>query len=62
MRQKALELLLKLSEFAKPRLQAVEVNTDSEKVKHTSLDIRIIDTRVPLASFEIDIVDFFKKL
>ena len=57
--QKALELLLKLSEFTKPKLPAIEVNTDSEKDKHTSLDITIIDTRVPLASCERDIVDFF---
>lgn len=54
--QKALELLLKLSEFALPKLRAIEVNNES-KDKHTSLDIRIIDTGVPLASCEADIVD-----
>ena len=54
--QKALELLLKLSEFAIPKLRAIEVNNESEEAKHTSLDIRIIDTGVPLASCEKDIV------
>ena len=55
--QKALELLLKLSEFALPKLRAIEVNNESEEAKHTSLDIRIIDTGVPLASCEADVVD-----
>ena len=55
--QKALELLLKLSEFVLPKLRAIEVNNESEEAKHTSLDIRIIDTGVPLASCEADIVD-----
>jgi len=55
--QKALELLLKLSEFALPKLRAIEVNKQSEEGKHTSLDIRIIDTGVPFASCEDDIVD-----
>lgn len=54
--QKALELLLKLSEFALPKLRAIEVNNES-KDKHTSLNINIIDTGVPLASSEADIVD-----
>ena len=54
--QKALELLLKLSEFAIPKLRAKEVNSESED-KHTSLDIRIIDTGVPFASCEAEIVD-----
>ena len=54
--QKALELLLKLSEFALPKLRAIEVSNESED-KHTSLDIRIIDTGVPLASCESEIVD-----
>ena len=54
--QKALELLLKLSEFALPKLRAIEVNSEPED-KHTSLDIRIIDTGVPLASCEADVVD-----
>ena len=54
--QKALELLLKLSEFALPKLRAIEVNNESEEAKHTSLDIRIIDTGVPFASCEADIV------
>ena len=54
--QKALELLLKLSEFALPKLRAIEVNNEPED-KHTSLDIRIIDTGVPFASCEADIVD-----
>ena len=54
--EKALELLLKLSEFALPKLRAIEVNNESED-KHTSLDIRIIDTGVPFASCEAEIVD-----
>ena len=54
--QKALELLLKLSEFALPKLRAIEVNNESED-KQTSLNIKIIDTGVPLASCEADIVD-----
>ena len=54
--QKALELLLKLSEFAIPKLRAIEVNNESEEVMHTSLDINIISTGVPLASCEADIV------
>ena len=54
--QKALELLLKLSEFALPKLRAIEVNNESED-KQTSLNINIIDTGVPLASCEADIVD-----
>jgi len=55
--QKALELLLKLSEFALPKLRAIEVNNESEEAMHTSLDIRIIDTGVPFASCEDDVVD-----
>lgn len=55
--QKALELMLKLSEFVLPKLRAIEVNNESEEAKHTSLDIRIIDTGVPFASCEADIVD-----
>jgi hypothetical protein len=54
--QKALELLLKLSEFALPKLRAVEVNNESEEAMHTSLNISIIDTGVPLASCEADVV------
>ena len=54
--QKALELLLKLSEFAIPKLRAIEVNNEPED-KHTSLNINIIDTRVPFASCEADVVD-----
>ena len=54
--QKALELLLKLSEFALPKLRAIEVNNESEEAKRTSLDIRIIDSDVPFASCEADIV------
>ena len=54
--QKALELLLKLSEFALPKLRAIEVNNEPED-KHTSLNINIIDTGVPLASCEADVVD-----
>ena len=54
--QKALELLLKLSEFALPKLRAIEVNNEP-KDKQTSLDINIIDTGVPLASYEDDIID-----
>ena len=55
--QKALELLLKLSEFVLPKLRAIEVNNESEEAKHTSLNINIIDTGVPLASCEDDVVD-----
>jgi len=55
--QKALELLLKLSEFALPKLRAIEVNNELEEAMHTSLDIRIIDTGVPLASCEADVVE-----
>jgi hypothetical protein len=47
--QRALELLLKLSEFALPKLRAIEVNNESEWRYASSLDIRIIDTGVPLA-------------
>ena len=54
--QKALELMLKLSEFVLPKLRAIEVNNQPED-KHTSLNIRIIDTGVPLASCEADVVD-----
>ena len=54
--QKALELLLKLSEFATPKLRAIEVNNESEEALYTSLDINIISTGVPLASCEADIV------
>ena len=54
--QKALELLLKLSEFALPKLRAIEVNNESED-KQTSLNINIIDTGVPLASREADVID-----
>lgn len=57
--QKALELLLKLSEFALPKLRAIEVDNESEEAMHTSLDIRIIDTGVPLASYEDDVIDWF---
>ena len=55
--QKALELLLKLSEFALPKLRAIEVNNELEEGKHTSLNINIIDTGVPLASCEANMVD-----
>ena len=55
--EKALELLLKLSEFALPKLRAIEVNNELEEAMHTSLDINIIDTGVPLASCEADVVD-----
>ena len=55
--QKALELLLKLSEFALPKLRAIEVNSEPEEAMHTSLDINIIDTGVPFASCEADVVD-----
>jgi hypothetical protein len=55
--QKVLELMLKLSEFVLPKLRAIEVNNESEEAMHTSLDIRIIDTGVPLASCEADVVD-----
>ena len=55
--QKALELLLKLSEFVLPKLRAIEVNNESEEAMHTSLDIRIIDTGVPFASCEADVID-----
>ena len=55
--QKALELMLKLSEFVLPKLRAIEVNNESEEAMHTSLDIRIIDTGVPLAISEADVVD-----
>ncbi|MDB4107035.1 hypothetical protein N9595_01010 [Bacteroidia bacterium] len=53
--QKALELLLKLSEFALPKLRAIEVNDEPED-KHTSLNINIIDTGVPFASCEADVI------
>ena len=52
--QKALEILLKLSEFAVPKMRAVEINADVATA-HTNLDIRIIDTGVPFASCESDI-------
>jgi hypothetical protein len=60
--QKALELLLKLSEFVLPKLRAIEVNNESEEAKHTSLNINIIDTGVPLASCELINKYFFIKL
>ena len=49
--------MLKLSEFVLPKLRAVEINNESEEPIHTSLDIRIIDTGVPVASCEADMVD-----
>ncbi len=55
--QKALELLLKLSEFALPKLRAIEVNNELEEGKHTSLNINIIDTGLPFASCEADVVE-----
>ena len=58
---KALELLLKLSEFAIPKLKAIEVSNDSEKPMYTSLDVRIIETGYALASSEKDIIDYFFK-
>ena len=42
--QKALERMLKLSEFVLPKLRAIEVNNESEEAIHTSLDVIIIDT------------------
>ena len=54
--QKALELMLKLSEFVLPKLRAIEVSNEPED-KQTSLDINIIDTGVPFASCEDDVVD-----
>ena len=48
--------MLKLSEFVLPKLRAIEVNNESEEATHTSLNIRIIDTGVPLASCEADVV------
>ena len=54
--QKALELMLKLSEFVLPKLRAIEVNNESEEAMHTSLNINIIDTGVPLASCKADVV------
>ena len=59
--QKALELLLKLSEFVLPKLRAIEVNNESEEAMHTSLNINIIDTGVPLASCELINKYFFVK-
>ncbi|GEM_PF-735692 len=53
--EKALELMLKLSEFVLPKLRAIEVNNESEEALHTSLNINIIDTGVPLASCEADV-------
>ena len=49
--------MLKLSEFVLPKLRAIEVNNESEEAMHTSLDINIIDTGVPLASKEADVID-----
>jgi hypothetical protein len=62
--QKALELLLKLSEFAIPKLRAIEVNNESEGAIYTSLDIRIIETGVPLASCvqNADILNHVKRV
>ena len=54
--QKALEILLKLSEFAVPKMRAVEINADVATA-HTNLDIRIIDTGVPFASCEGDVIE-----
>ena len=54
--QKALELLLKLSEFVLPKLRAIEVSNEPED-KQTSLNINIIDTGVPFASCEEDVAD-----
>ena len=54
--EKALELMLKLSEFVLPKLRAIEVNNESEEAMHTSLNINIIDTGVPLASCKADVV------
>lgn len=60
--QKALERMLKLSEFVLPKLRAIEVNNESEEAMHTSLNINIIDTGVPLASCELINKYFFIKL
>ena len=48
--------MLKLSEFVLPKLRAIEVNNESDEAMHTSLDINIIDTGVPLESCEADVV------
>ena len=40
--QKALELMLKLSEFVLPKLRAIEVNNEPEEAIHTSLNINCI--------------------
>ena len=53
---KALEILLKLSEFVLPKLRAIEVRNESEEAKHTSLNIRIIDSGFTLASCEADVL------
>ncbi|MDB4161293.1 hypothetical protein N9772_02900 [Bacteroidia bacterium] len=55
--QKALELLLKLSEFALPKLRAIEVNNESEEAFFTVQKYKTLDTGVPLASSEADVVD-----
>ena len=60
--QKALDRMLKLSEFVLPKLRAIEVNNESEEAMHTSLNINIIDTGVPLASCELINKYFFIKL
>jgi DNA-binding MurR/RpiR family transcriptional regulator len=53
--QKAIELILKMSEFVLPKLRSTELIQDTDPIR--KIKIEIIDTLTPLASSEADVVD-----
>jgi DNA-binding MurR/RpiR family transcriptional regulator len=53
--QKAIELILKMSEFVLPKLRSTELIQDTAPINN--LKIEIIDTITPLASSELKIVE-----
>tara|TARA_R110000764_G_scaffold153401_1_gene241324 strand:+ start:701 stop:1015 length:315 start_codon:yes stop_codon:yes gene_type:complete len=53
--QKAIELILKMSEFVLPKLRSTELIQDTAPINN--LKIEIIDTLTPLASSELKIVE-----
>ena len=52
--QKAIELLLKIIEFVLPKMKSTELNVSREIEPIT--EFRVVDTGVPLASNEKEIV------
>tara|TARA_R110000744_G_scaffold379698_2_gene498445 strand:+ start:1003 stop:1317 length:315 start_codon:yes stop_codon:yes gene_type:complete len=52
---KAMELLLKVSEYVIPKLRSVEIKQDAGFIN--SIQIEIIDTSIALASSESEIVN-----